>query len=182
MSVTADVPPPRACARRSRGALARRSSETTVRRKHARTLPVEHGRRSAIVPDESPEALRAESQACSNDGVWPVLVGAEDERPTLLGSPIILCDHPLVAPESPGRPLRRRRDRRLADPQPALAERRQVGGDPRQRPPHEGAAGSQPRPGAREDVDPLRCGTRDAPGGGLMLAGRAEIERPGRVP
>jgi hypothetical protein len=43
-----------------------------------------------------------EAAACVNDGVWPVLVGAEDERHTLLASPIILSDHTRIAPESPG--------------------------------------------------------------------------------
>jgi hypothetical protein len=39
---------------------------------------------------------------CSNVGTWPVLVGEEGERNTLLSSPIILYDYPQVAPESPG--------------------------------------------------------------------------------
>jgi hypothetical protein len=47
--------------------------------------------------------LRAESfdpstEARSGDGLWPVLI---DER-TMLASPIILDDHPEIAPESPG--------------------------------------------------------------------------------
>jgi hypothetical protein len=37
-----------------------------------------------------------------NDGVWPVLAGGTGERDTVLGSPIILPDYPVVAPESPG--------------------------------------------------------------------------------
>jgi hypothetical protein len=37
-----------------------------------------------------------------NDGLWPVLVGGEGERSTMLASPIILPDYPRVAPESPG--------------------------------------------------------------------------------
>jgi hypothetical protein len=48
--------------------------------------------RSAL---DSPEPLR-------NDGLWPVLVGAEGDRTTMLASPIILPDYPQVAPESPG--------------------------------------------------------------------------------
>ncbi len=35
-------------------------------------------------------------------GTWPVLVGEEGERHTLLSSPIVLPDYPQVAPESPG--------------------------------------------------------------------------------
>jgi hypothetical protein len=34
-------------------------------------------------------------------GVWPVLVGPPGSDDTLLASPIILEDHPQVAPESP---------------------------------------------------------------------------------
>jgi hydrogenase maturation protease len=37
---------------------------------------------------------------CANEGCWPVRVG-DDER-TVLASPIILEDHPRIAPESPG--------------------------------------------------------------------------------
>jgi hypothetical protein len=51
---------------------------------------------------DPPDELRAEAEACVNDGVWPVLVGEAHERGTILASPIILEDHPRVAPESPG--------------------------------------------------------------------------------
>jgi hypothetical protein len=51
---------------------------------------------------DPPDALRAPAAACRNVGVWPVLVGEPGERHTLLSSPIILEDHPRVAPESPG--------------------------------------------------------------------------------
>ncbi|HST54384.1 MAG TPA: hypothetical protein VLJ42_00630 [Solirubrobacteraceae bacterium] len=51
---------------------------------------------------DPPTGVRAEAEACENDGVWPVLVGEEDDRSTLLASPIILCDYPEIAPESPG--------------------------------------------------------------------------------
>jgi hypothetical protein len=51
---------------------------------------------------DPPEALRSEAEACENSGVWPVLVGDEDDRRTMLASPIILSDHPQIAPESPG--------------------------------------------------------------------------------
>jgi hypothetical protein len=37
-----------------------------------------------------------------NEGLWPVLVGEEGDRSTMLASPIILPDYPKVAPESPG--------------------------------------------------------------------------------
>ncbi len=47
---------------------------------------------------DPPEQLREAAAACRNDGVWPVLV-ADD---VMLASPIILEDHPRIAPESPG--------------------------------------------------------------------------------
>lgn len=51
---------------------------------------------------DPPEDLGAAARACRNDGVWPVLVGADGRRDMLLGAPIILSDYPSVAPESPG--------------------------------------------------------------------------------
>lgn len=51
---------------------------------------------------EPPEWARPIATACENVGVWPVLVGEEDRRDVLLASPIILYDHPSIAPESPG--------------------------------------------------------------------------------
>jgi hypothetical protein len=51
---------------------------------------------------DPPAEHRAAAEACSNEGVWPVLVGGEGERYTLLCSPMILPDYPRVAPESPG--------------------------------------------------------------------------------
>jgi hypothetical protein len=40
--------------------------------------------------------------ACTNASLWPVLVGGDGQRDTLLASPIILYDYPQIAPESPG--------------------------------------------------------------------------------
>jgi hypothetical protein len=51
---------------------------------------------------DPPEALRSEAEVCENTGVWPVLVGDPGDRDTMLASPIILSDHPEIAPESPG--------------------------------------------------------------------------------
>ncbi len=51
---------------------------------------------------DPPEPWREAAAACCNVGTWPVLVGAEGQRDTLLSSPIILYDYPQVAPESPG--------------------------------------------------------------------------------
>jgi hypothetical protein len=51
---------------------------------------------------DPPPALRAAARACVNEGVWPVLVGPPGSDTTMLASPIILEDHPRIAPESPG--------------------------------------------------------------------------------
>jgi hypothetical protein len=51
---------------------------------------------------DPPHALRAAAAACCNEATWPVLVGEPGSRDTLLSSPIILEDHPRIAPESPG--------------------------------------------------------------------------------
>jgi hypothetical protein len=51
---------------------------------------------------DPPEPLRAAAAACRNEGTWPVLAGEPGDRSTLLSSPIILEDHPRIAPESPG--------------------------------------------------------------------------------
>lgn len=51
---------------------------------------------------DPPERLRLEAAACTQEGWWPVLVGEPGDRSTVLASPIILCDHPEIAPESPG--------------------------------------------------------------------------------
>ena len=47
---------------------------------------------------DPPQRLRAAADACRQEGLWPVLV-ADD---VVLASPIILEDHPRIAPESPG--------------------------------------------------------------------------------
>jgi hydrogenase maturation protease len=51
---------------------------------------------------DPPPKLAADAAECSNEGLWPVLVGEDGERRTVLASPIILEDHPRIAPESPG--------------------------------------------------------------------------------
>jgi hypothetical protein len=51
---------------------------------------------------DSPEWASAEVQACENIGCWPVLAGADGGREVMLSTPIILYDHPELAPESPG--------------------------------------------------------------------------------
>jgi hypothetical protein len=51
---------------------------------------------------DPPEELRAAAAACRNEATWPVLVGEPGSRDAMLSSPIILEDHPRIAPESPG--------------------------------------------------------------------------------
>ena len=60
-------------------------------------LAVDGGRFVSLLdpPDDAHEAARA----CRSDGCYPVLVGDET---VVLASPIILYDHPEVAPQSPG--------------------------------------------------------------------------------
>jgi hypothetical protein len=41
-----------------------------------------------------------EAEGCAHEGLWPALVGDDDT--TMLAAPIILEDHPRIAPESPG--------------------------------------------------------------------------------
>src|SRR5207245_11673131 len=48
---------------------------------------------------DPPADASAAAKACDNQGWWPVLVSGPD---TVLSSPIILYDHPQIAPESPG--------------------------------------------------------------------------------
>jgi hypothetical protein len=51
---------------------------------------------------DPPPGLKQIAVTCRNQGVFPVLVGEEDQRDTMLASPIILYDHPQIAPESAG--------------------------------------------------------------------------------
>lgn len=51
---------------------------------------------------DPPDDLAESAEACRNEGCWPVLVGERGARDTILASPIILPDYPVVAPESPG--------------------------------------------------------------------------------
>jgi len=51
---------------------------------------------------DPPPGLEDAAAACENEGTWPVLVGEEGDRTTLLSSPILLEEYPRVAPESPG--------------------------------------------------------------------------------
>jgi hypothetical protein len=61
------------------------------------------GGRFVSVVDPPDWALGA-ARSCTNSRCWPVLVGVEGEQTAelVLGSPIILPEHPAVADESPG--------------------------------------------------------------------------------
>ena len=63
-------------------------------------LGVENGEFvSSLAP---PEHVSDLVSSCKNVGTWPVLVGEEGRRDTMLSSPIILYDYPQIAPESAG--------------------------------------------------------------------------------
>lgn len=51
---------------------------------------------------DPPEWARPVARTCRNENTWPVLVGEPGHRDVVLSSPIILSDHPAIAPESPG--------------------------------------------------------------------------------
>jgi hydrogenase maturation protease len=63
-------------------------------------LTVDHGQFVSML--DPPETLRSLIDECRNVGTWPVLVGADGDRDTMLSSPIILYDYPQIAPESAG--------------------------------------------------------------------------------
>jgi len=60
-------------------------------------LAVDKGRFVSLLGP--PADARDAAGSCQNDGAFPVLIGDDD---IVLSSPIILYDHPEVAPESPG--------------------------------------------------------------------------------
>jgi hydrogenase maturation protease len=51
---------------------------------------------------DPPAQFRVAVAECHNLGAWPVLVGEEGQRDTILSAPIILYDYPQIAPESAG--------------------------------------------------------------------------------
>lgn len=51
---------------------------------------------------DPPEWARGAAAACRNLHTWPVLAGEPASGDLVLSSPIILEDHPAIAPESPG--------------------------------------------------------------------------------
>ena len=77
--------------------------EHALERTFCSTHTVLNARGGAFVSlADPPPELAAAARACRNEGTWPVLVGEDGERHTLLSSPIILEDYPRIAPESPG--------------------------------------------------------------------------------
>ena len=99
-----------------------RAMRLRVRVTNASRLPDEPGTRDAALPMalvavhtivsvrrgefismlEPPEWARTAVDDCHNLGTFPVLAGADGGRDVVLSSPIILYDHPTIAPESPG--------------------------------------------------------------------------------
>jgi hypothetical protein len=63
-------------------------------------LGVQDGRFVSLMAP--PDSLGQVAAGCSNVGTYPVLVGQEGDRDTMLSSPIILYDYPQIAPESAG--------------------------------------------------------------------------------
>ncbi|MBO0776748.1 MAG: hypothetical protein J2P34_10580, partial [Actinobacteria bacterium] len=51
---------------------------------------------------DPPAAARDAARGCRNVHTYPVLAGPPGQRAVMLSSPIIMYDHPQVAPESPG--------------------------------------------------------------------------------
>ncbi len=62
-------------------------------------LLVEGGIFASVV--DPPAELAAAAEACEPDGAWFVLAGRAGEAHLAVASPIILSDHPQIAPESP---------------------------------------------------------------------------------
>jgi hydrogenase maturation protease len=51
---------------------------------------------------DPPAGYQDQAAGCENVGTWPVLAGDEGSSQVMLSSPIILYDHPQIAPESAG--------------------------------------------------------------------------------
>ncbi|WP_333768883.1 hypothetical protein [Streptomyces sp. IBSBF 2435] len=57
---------------------------------------------SFLSPADPPQWAAGAAAACENVHTWPVLAGRDGRADVVLSSPIILEDHPAIAPESPG--------------------------------------------------------------------------------
>ncbi|MER5935379.1 hypothetical protein [Streptomyces sp. NPDC002054] len=60
------------------------------------------GAGSFLSMTDPPEWAKTAVASCRNRHTWPVLAGAPGRADLMLSSPIILEDHPAIAPESPG--------------------------------------------------------------------------------
>jgi hypothetical protein len=63
-------------------------------------IGIDHGVFLSLL--DPPEWAKPFAEACQTMHTWPVLIGEEGRRDAMLSSPIILYDHPTIAPESPG--------------------------------------------------------------------------------
>jgi hypothetical protein len=63
-------------------------------------VSVEHG--DFVSMTDPPDAATAAVAACAQHRCWPVLAGPEGDRSVMLVTPIILADHPEIAPQSSG--------------------------------------------------------------------------------
>ncbi|MFD2764906.1 hypothetical protein [Micromonospora eburnea] len=63
-------------------------------------IAVDQGRFLSLL--DPPEWAAAAARECRNVHTFPVLAGEPGSADTLLSSPVILYDHPRIAPESPG--------------------------------------------------------------------------------
>lgn len=93
--------------RRVRLRLENRTSSSAVERAEALysalvaahlLVAADHGRFVSVI--DPPEWARAYADQCDQIGAYPVLAGAPGDRQLMLAAPIILYDHPQVAPES----------------------------------------------------------------------------------
>jgi hypothetical protein len=79
------------------------SRETALRRSLVATHVVLGVSGGVLVSAQDPPAHAREAVgACRSHRLWPVLVGEPGSHDTVLAAPIILYDHPALAPESPG--------------------------------------------------------------------------------
>jgi hypothetical protein len=109
VSTSACAPPSRVVRLRVRVENRDRSTPAQVPREQAlrRSListhtlvAVDRGRFLSLL--EPPARARAAAEACRNVHTFPVLAGDDGTDRLVLSSPIILYDHPRIAPESPG--------------------------------------------------------------------------------
>ena len=77
--------------------------DQALRRSFVAAHAILHAGEATFVSSQDPPAhARAAVEACRGERLWPVLVGRPERADTMLCAPIILYDHPELAPESPG--------------------------------------------------------------------------------